>query len=319
LKVGGEDRVISQGKALEGQSLQQRQAQARNEIISAKAEQFANMWANQQKQGLKKGFLNGVHLSGASIGVILGATYTPVTGGVKFTRYKNEQWNVDAKSQERANERFQYGYGAKKIQDQTFGTLAKRLNDVLNDYGSPKTSTEEGENPEKAPSSTTYIEHDESRGAVKIHKSILQKLNLHLLPELKPYILTEGDSIVVPDFFPVSFHIHSGENGKQTHLIIGTLGVKNTDRVLENDFQLFNKSPEVWQSRMEEAKGKLGVEPMELTATILQNEVLKQRLLTNIKKNFEEAKGFFNDTNFPIDSSKISIALNQDGTYTLQL
>jgi hypothetical protein len=48
---------------LEGQSLLQRQSQARNAIIAAKAEQFANIWANQNTTNLKKGFLNGFHLS----------------------------------------------------------------------------------------------------------------------------------------------------------------------------------------------------------------------------------------------------------------
>jgi hypothetical protein len=244
-------------------------------------------------------------------------SYIPVTGGLKFTRYKNEQWNVDSKSQEKANERFQYGYGAKKIQDQTFGTLAKRLNEVLNDYNATTQTPEEG-NPEETQPSATYIEQDESRGVVKIHKSILTKLNLHLLPELKPYILTEGDSIIVPDFFPVAFHIHSGDTTKQTHLIIGSLGVKNTEHLSDADFQLFNRNSALWKIRMEDAQQKLGVKPMELTDNVLGNEVLRNRLLTNIRKNFTEAKTFFNDPNFPIDIDKIEI-IERNNAYTLRI
>lgn len=318
LKVGGEDKVISQGKILEGKALEQRQAKARSEIIASKAEQFSNMWLNQQKTKLTSGFLKGFHLSGASIGVILGMSYTPVTAGLKFTRYKNKQWEVDTKSQERANERFQYGYGAKKIEDQTFGTLAKRLNDILNDYDAPtKTAPSGEENPEIEQPATTYIEHDDARGAVKIHKSILQKLNLHIVPALKQYVLTEGDSIVIPDFFPVSFHIHSGDETKQTHLIIGTLGVKNTERILDNDFRLFNRSPQLWNDRKEKAKARLGVKPMELTTEVFENETLRNRLLTNIKKNFTDAKTFFGDS-FPIDIDNIVIE-KVDTIYKLRI
>jgi hypothetical protein len=54
LKIDGTDTVISQGEKLEGAELTARQVKARNEIIAAKAEQFANMWANQNREQLKK-------------------------------------------------------------------------------------------------------------------------------------------------------------------------------------------------------------------------------------------------------------------------
>jgi hypothetical protein len=102
-------------------------------------------------------------------------------------------------------------------------------------------------------------------------------------------------------------------------LIIGTLGVKNTQRIVESDFLLFNKNPQTWTERMEEAKMKLGVKPTELTTTTLDNEVLRNKVLENIKKTFREAKVFFNDVQFPIDIENITIQKNADGTYKLSL
>jgi hypothetical protein len=162
--------------------LQSEKSDAKDRVIAQTAYHFSTHWANQNKAKLVDEFR---HLSGVTLGAQFVTGWLPMpTFGVSFTKYKNLSYIDDLQSLSRMNETLKKGYGADKLEGVSFGQMAENLNAML------KRKYESSQQASKETSSATanFLEYDEVNGFVKINKKLLDKVNLHILPELKTYV-----------------------------------------------------------------------------------------------------------------------------------
>jgi hypothetical protein len=165
------------------QSTDPKDKEAKERVIAQTAHHFSTHWANQNKAKLVDEFR---HLSGVALGAQFVTGWLPMpTFGLSFTKYKNLSYTEDLESFNRMNETLIKGYGADKIEGLSFGQMAENLNAMLKRrYESPQQTTSN----ETPPATENFLEYDNMNGFIKINKKLLDKVYLHILPELKPYI-----------------------------------------------------------------------------------------------------------------------------------
>jgi hypothetical protein len=195
--------------------------------------------------------------------------------GVSFTKYINLRFKDDAKSVARQKETLQKGYGSDLLSGLDFGTMANNLNATLKRKYESLQSTENSKT-----SSPNFLEYDEGNSLVRINKKILgepAKINLHILPELKPFLAQNDDYIYIPADIPVSFVNAINANTTQYHLILGSVGLENT-KVLQNS--AFSTLPQYDSITFNNQLVGLG-EIFPVT-----NDVEQQTTMTKITKEF---------------------------------
>ncbi|MDR0859557.1 MAG: hypothetical protein LBO09_00825 [Candidatus Peribacteria bacterium] len=153
------------------------------------------------------------------------------TGGISFTKFKNLYYTDDEASFNRQKETLKKGYGADTLENISFGQLATNLNITLKRKYESTAETKEGETPSNT---SDFLEYDELNNTVKINKKLMEKVNLHILPELKQFVAQDGENLYVPARLPVSFVNRIDSKKTDFHLIIGSKGMGNTEFVSPN-------------------------------------------------------------------------------------
>ncbi|MDR0282132.1 MAG: hypothetical protein LBI53_02125 [Candidatus Peribacteria bacterium] len=116
---------------------------------------------------------------------ILGRWPMP-TFGIMLTKYKNLHYKESDESKQRSCENLEKGYGVDKIEGVNFGDFARRLDTILQRrYDNKKVESEE------EMLSPKYFEYDELKSIVKIDKSVMEKMNIHIHPALQQFLSRE--------------------------------------------------------------------------------------------------------------------------------
>jgi hypothetical protein len=199
---------------------------AKKRVIGQLADMMTLHWLNHNKAELAD---SPAYLSGAALGVQFVSGWLPMpTGGISFTKFKNAYYTDDKASFDRQKETLEKGYGADMLGNFSFGKLATNLNITLKRRYESTTETKEGETPPETPD---FLEYDEANSLVKINKTLMNKVNLHILPVLKQFVAQDGEYLYVPANIPVAFVNRIDSKKTDYHLILGSKGMGNTEFV----------------------------------------------------------------------------------------